>query len=61
MNGYPFAGPGGQKTLHRQAAARASWFALSTQEAEFVALVNVFSPVLPPSRVYAEVMEFDNR
>lgn len=60
MNGYPFAGPGGQKTLHRQAAVRQP-AALSTPEAEFVALVNVFSPCLTPSQVYAGVMEFDNR
>lgn len=59
MNGYPFAGPGGQKTLHRQAAEVAP--VVMPEERHFLATVNVFAPHMTPAQVYAGVMQFDNR
>lgn len=56
MNEYPFAGPGGQKTLHRQAAAAHAlpfpldWFCICYDTGDATA-----------HQVYTAVMEYDNR
>lgn len=61
MNGYPFAGPGGQKTLHQRAAKVAPVPVVMPQERHFLATLNVFAPHMTPAQVYAEAIMFDNR
>lgn len=61
MNGYPFAGPGGQKTLQRQAAEVAPFPVVVPEERHFLAMLNVFAPHMTPAQVYAGAIVFDNR